>query len=286
MTMAATTREADRLSQMALWILYAFTAAALIGYSTFGVHPELMSDLPGAAGFYSYAFRFFSVSTIWIAFATLALFLTRSVGLKWIPAFAALYVISLGSELSGTITGLPFGEYHYSPLLAPMWMGHVPIVIPLSWFFMSVPSYALARSVLSDGATRGRIVLLASAILVSWDLSLDPAMSHATQYWIWGTSGSYYGMPWLNLVGWYVTGLALMAALAFLDADRWIALLPARWLAGFYFANLALPVGMNIASGLWGAVLAASAALGAAWLLARRLKNVDYGATTTLVSAR
>ena len=40
-----TNRAADRLSQMALWILYAFTAAALIGYSTFGVHPELMSEL-------------------------------------------------------------------------------------------------------------------------------------------------------------------------------------------------------------------------------------------------
>jgi hypothetical protein len=43
---------------------------------------------------------------------------------------------------------------------------------------------------------------------------------------------------------------------------------------------------MNIASGLWGAVLAASAALGAAWLLARRLKAVEYRAPTTLVSAR
>jgi uncharacterized membrane protein len=92
-------------------------------------------------------------------------------------------------------------------------------------------------------------------------------------------------MPWLNLVGWYVTGLALMATLAFLDADRWITLLPSRWIAGFYFANLALPVGMNIASGLWGAVLAAAAALAAAWLLARRLKSVEYRAATTLVSA-
>jgi len=281
-----TNRAADRLSQMALWILYAFTAAALIGYSTFGVHPELMSELPGAANFYSYAFRFFSVSTIWIAFATLALFLTRTVGIKWLPAFAALYAISLGSELSGTITGIPFGEYRYSPLLEPMWLGHVPIVIPLSWFFMSVPSYALARAVLPDsGRTRGQVVLLASAILVSWDLSLDPAMSHATQYWIWGTSGSYYGMPWLNLVGWYVTGLALMIALAALDADRWIAALPIRWLGGFYLANLALPVGMNIASGLWGAVLAAFAALAAAWFLARRLRASDLRTAATFVSA-
>ncbi|HEU4879737.1 MAG TPA: carotenoid biosynthesis protein [Gemmatimonadaceae bacterium] len=281
-----TNRAADRLSQMALWILYAFTAAALIGYATFGVHPGLMSELPGAAKFYSYAFRFFSVSTIWIAFATLALFLTRAVGIKWLPAFAALYAISLGSELSGTITGLPFGEYRYSPLLEPMWLGHVPIVIPLSWFFMSVPSYALARAVLPDsGRTRGQVVLLASAILVSWDLSLDPAMSYATQYWMWGTSGSYYGMPWLNLVGWYVTGLALMIALAALDADRWIAALPIRWLGGFYLANLALPVGMNIAAGLWGAVLAAFAALAAAWVLARRLRAADLRTAATLVSA-
>src|SRR5690606_21923264 len=101
--------------------------------------------------------------------------------------------------------------------------------------------------------------------------ALDPAMSRATVYWVWAEPGAYYGMPWLNLFGWYVTGLALMTALALLGAGRWMARLPLAWLAGFYGANLLLPLGMSAAAGLWGAVAATLAALSGAAVLARSL---------------
>jgi uncharacterized membrane protein len=260
-----------RVMDVALWVLYAFTAVTLLGYATFGVNPGLLVHVPQVAGLYGFAFRFFAVTHVWLSFLVLALALWLAAGWRWLPALAALYVISLVSELSGTVTGLPFGEYRYSSLLAPMWFGHVPIVIPLSWFFMAVPSYAFAHAVLPARDRRLARVFLASAVLLSWDLSLDPAMSYATPYWIWGSSGAYYGMPWLNLFGWYVTGLVLMAALALLSAEEWLRELPLRWLAGFYLVNLALPVGMNMAAGLWGAVAAAVAALLLTWLVARRL---------------
>ncbi len=256
-----------------LWVLFGFTALSLVGFSTFGLHPELLPRVPQVAGFYGPAFRFFAVGQIWVAGAVLALFLLRRAGLRWLPAFAVLYGISLGSELLGTGYGIPFGDYRYSALLEPMWLGRVPVVIPLSWFFMAVPSYALARLALPGRERLARRVLLASAVLLAWDLSLDPAMSHATSYWVWGAPGAYYGMPWLNLFGWYVTGLALMGALALLRSDGWIAALPFPWLAAFYGANLLLPLGMSAAAGLWGAVLATLAVLGAtvgiAWRLAR-----------------
>ncbi len=273
METAGTERASDRLSDWALFALAGFTAVTLLGYATFGVHPELLVAMPQGAGVYSRAFRFFAVGHVWLAWLVLAFFLSRRVGTRWVPAFLALYAISLSAELSGTVTGLPFGEYRYSPLLDPMWFGHVPIVIPLSWFFMAVPSYALARWALPAADRRWSRVFLASAVLVSWDLSLDPAMSFATKYWTWGSPGAYYGMPWLNLFGWYITGLALMAALALFRADRWIQLLPLRWLAGYYAANLMLSVGMNAAAGLWGAVGAALLALAAAWVLGRWLRG-------------
>jgi uncharacterized membrane protein len=263
----------ERLSRWALWLLYGFTGVTLLGYATFGVHPSLLARVPQVAGFYAFAFRFFAVTHVWMAFLVLALFLSLRVRWRWVPAFVALYLISLGSELAGTTTGLPFGEYHYTPLMDPMWFGHVPVVIPLSWFFMAVPSYALAMAVLPGAERRWARVLLASTVLVSWDLSLDPAMSYATRYWVWGSSGAYYGMPWLNLFGWYVTGLVLMGALALLRAESWIASLPLSWLTGFYLVNLALPVGMNMAAGLWGAVAAALVALAGAYLLGTRLSG-------------
>lgn len=262
---------AEPWSRVGLWALYGFTAFSLAGYASFGLHPELLASVPQVAGLYGFAFRFFAVGHVWLAGAVLALFLSRRVGLRWLPAFAVLYLISLSSELLGTGYGIPFGEYRYSELLAPMWLDRVPVVIPLSWFFMAVPSYALARLALPG---RGRVlgrVGLGSAILLAWDLSLDPAMSHATRYWIWGETGAYYGMPWLNLFGWYVTGLALMGALALLRADAWVAELPPRWLALFYLANLLLPLGMSAAAGLWGAVAATVGVLGITFWLATRL---------------
>ena len=263
--------ERGRWSDVALYALCAFTAVTVLGYATFGVNPELIAKVPGAASVYSQAFRFFALGNIWLAFLVFAVILTCRVGRRWLPSFLVLYSISLLSELSGTITGLPFGEYRYSEALDPMWLGHVPIVIPLSWFFMAVTSYGLARSVLGERNTRVFRVLIASALLVGWDLSLDPAMSFATHYWMWGSSGAYYGMPWLNLFGWYVTGLALMSALALLDSDRWIAWLSIRRLWIFYLANLALPLAMNALAGLWGAVISSVVAIGGILIIARRL---------------
>jgi uncharacterized membrane protein len=241
----------------------------VVGFATFGLNPVLVARFPEVAGFYGLSFRFFAQGQVWIAWGVLALFLTLHAGGRWVPAFCALYLLSLGSELLGTTAGVPFGEYRYTEALGIRWFGHVPVVIPLSWFFMALPSYALARAVLP--ARPGGRLLLASFLLLSWDLALDPAMSHATAYWEWASPGAYYGMPWLNLFGWYVTGLVLMAALAALRADAWIERLPLGWLAGFYGANLLLPVGMSAAAGLWGAVAATLLALGGAALLARAL---------------
>ncbi len=262
-----------RYPRAPLWLLYIFTGVALVGYASFGLNPSLLARFPQLAGFYAVSFNFFAQAQIWLAWLVLALFLARWAGRRWLAAFIVLYLVSLSSELLGTTVGIPFGEYHYTAALGPRWFGHVPIVIPLSWFFMALPSYAVARAAL-PGNTAGR-VLMASLILVSWDLALDPAMSRATAYWVWAEPGVYYGMPWLNLVGWYVTGLALMAALAVMRADGWIAELPLRWLVAFYGANLLLPLGMNLAAGLWGAVAATLAALAGAVLLARMAAGPD-----------
>lgn len=262
----------ERWSRAGLWALCAFTAFTLLGYASFGLHPALLTRVPPqVAGIYGIAFRLFAVGHVLIAGAVLFLFLFLYAGRRWLAAFAALYAISLSSELLGTSMGIPFGEYSYTPLLGTQWFSLVPVVIPLSWFFMALPSYALALRALPEAGQTARRVLLASLVLLSWDLALDPAMSYATKYWVWGETGPYYGMPLLNLLGWYVTGLLLMGALAALRSEAWIRDLPHRWLAGFYLANLALPLGMSVAAGLWGAVVGTLAALAASYGAARLL---------------
>ena len=237
---------------MGLILLYAFTVLSVVGFAVFGLHPERLAGLdPSAVQFYSISFRFFAVGQVILAGLVMFDFLRRHTGWKWVTAFVALYAISLTSELLGTTYGIPFGTYSYSAALAPMWLDRVPGGIPLSWFYMSLPSYAIATHMLRGRSSIPGKIGIASLILLAWDLALDPAMSSATKYWEWGETGPYYGMPMLNLLGWYVTGVVLMGALALLDRDAWIERLPVRWLIAFYGANLLLALGISAAAGLW-----------------------------------
>jgi putative membrane protein len=257
--------------------LMAFSVIAVVGYAVFGRDPSRVAQLsPAVARFYGVSFVFFAQAQIVLAGLVLAIHLFRKARWSWLAAFGVVYGISLGSELLGTAYGVPFGPYAYTDLLGAKWLGLVPVLIPLSWFFMAIPAYGLAERALkwsgehrSAGERRGSRrrgwparVLLGSLLLLAWDLSLDPAMSEVTRYWVWGERGPYYGMPLVNLVGWYVTGLALMAALEWLGARRWLGGVSTGWLMVFYAANLVLPLGMALAAGLWGAAVATAMVLG------------------------
>jgi uncharacterized membrane protein len=243
------------VERMAIWKVGLFSAAAVIGFGTFGVNPALLGHFPAASGFFALSFRLFSIGQILIAAGCLILLLVLRVRLRWVPAFVALYVISLSSELSGVAFGFPFGPYYYTPTLGARWFDLVPLVIPLSWFMMAIPSYYIAAMAVPHGGALSRIVL-GALILTAWDVALDPAMSFATVYWRWEVDGAYYGMPWVNLAGWLFTSALLMIALVLLRSESWIRELPARWMIAFYSINLLLPLGMAAAAGLGWAVIA------------------------------
>lgn len=259
----------ESIDRWLLALVYVVSALGLAGFVAFGLHAERLAAAPGAAAVYGRMMRWAPRAQILVAFASLAVFLTRQAGVRWVSALGTVYLVSLLSELAGTIVGLPFGPYRYTDGLGVKWLGHVPVLIPLSWFFMALPSYAIARWRFPRNIAAR--VVAGSLVLLSWDLALDPAMSLVTKYWVWGVDGPYYGMPILNLVGWYVTGVALMIALSVLRADRWIARLPLRWLVGFYGANLLLPIGMSVAAGLSGAVAATFTAMLLCWFMVGRL---------------
>lgn len=262
-----------RAERLLFWIVALFSAAAVVGFATFGMNPELLQRFPWSVPVYAVSYRLFSVGQIVVAGGALCLLLLLRVRLRWIGAFVAVYVISLASELSGTAFGFPFGPYYYTQLLGPRWFDLVPLVIPLSWFMMAIPALALALRVL-PGSGPLVWIPLGAVVLTLWDLALDPAMSYATPYWRWEVDGAYYGMPWINLWGWIFTSLLIMGALAFLRADRWVREVPFRWLALFYLVNLLLPLGMAAAAGLgWALVLTAvgyGATGGVVWLMRSR----------------
>jgi uncharacterized membrane protein len=114
-------------------------------------------------------------------------------------------------ERVGTATGIPFGRYGYTSALQPQ-VAHVPAIVPLAWFALGLPARETAHAALGARSTPVRRIVVGSAALTAWDLFLDPQMV-GEGYWRWAKRGVYRGIPLSNYVGWFVTGLGVMALL-------------------------------------------------------------------------
>lgn len=187
-------------------------------------NPELVANLPPIGmDIFTWSMAGGGVSYIVLGAMTLALYAYRTLGLGTMLAFMIPSVfLSLSSELLGTSTGFPFGHYQYLSGLGYKIAGLVPFTIPLSWFYMGLTCYLLARTGLkltmgSSWVRQLGALALGSVLLTAWDLVLDPAMSQAPfPFWQFQEVGEFFGMPYRNLVGWMGTGFVFMSVGAFL----------------------------------------------------------------------
>lgn len=150
--------------------------------------------------------------------AAVALYAYRTLGLgTWLGFMIPAVGLSLCSELLGTSTGFPFGDYRYLSGLGYKIAGLVPFTIPLSWFYLGCCAYLLARVGLESRTSLPRwaqlsgAIALGSLLLTSWDFVLDPAMSQTdVPFWVWEQVGPFFGMPYQNFAGWMGTGIVFM----------------------------------------------------------------------------
>jgi Predicted membrane protein len=147
--------------------------------------------------------------TVLLQAAAVFFVVTRAWGLR--PTAAALFVIALVTWLAeavGSRTGFPFGYYYYTDRLQPQLLG-VPLLIPLAWFMMLPPAWAVAQTVVGM-RSRAAFIAVSALALTAWDLFLDP-QKVAWGFWVWTDgssqvfSGGYFGVPWVNFLGWLVT---------------------------------------------------------------------------------
>jgi len=126
---------------------------------------------------------------------------------------AAFLVLCLGvsniMENTGVMTGFPFGRYHYTDVLGPK-LFLVPLLIGPAYFGTGYLSWVLATILLRTDRRRDApaIVLtplVATFIMVGWDVCLDPQSSTISGIWIWERGGSYFGVPVSNYLGWFLT---------------------------------------------------------------------------------
>lgn len=197
---------------------------------------------------------------------------------KTLIFFAVSCLLSLTSELIGTGTGWPFGNYSYTDYLGYKVLDRVPFTIPLSWFYLGLAAYMLGT--LLANRIGGRLtfwsLFFGVWLLTAWDLVLDPAMADPSllvKFWTWHESGPYFGMPIQNLVGWSVTGLLYMGISRMIWRQNMNAvdLAPTAWFPfAVYAANLIFAMFLSLGAGLWPpVVLALVAGMLPAWLAMR-----------------
>lgn len=118
-------------------------------------------------------------------------------------ALACVALVGFVVEAIGVRVGFPFGEYAYTRVLQPQLLG-VPIVMGFAWMALVASATDLARRL---RLTSWRAVFAAALWTTAFDLVIDPLAANHFGYWTWAHVGIYYGIPFTNFVGWFITGL-------------------------------------------------------------------------------
>ena len=116
-------------------------------------------------------------------------------------------------------TGFPFGHYFFTDLMGPK-IFDLPVLLVMAYLGIGYCSWVLAVLILGyrdkplSGTRVVALPLLASTIMVAWDLSMDPIWATLDRAWIWRDGGIYFGVPISNFVGWYLTAYLFNQAFA------------------------------------------------------------------------
>jgi putative membrane protein len=122
-------------------------------------------------------------------------------GVRVILLFAVL-CLAVGSvfESLGVLTGFPYGHYYFTDVMSPK-LFVVPVLLALAYWGMGYLSWTLAGLILGGmrrplvGARVVTLPLVASFVMVAWDLSMDPIWSTYVRAWIWRDGRAYFACP-------------------------------------------------------------------------------------------
>ncbi len=177
----------------------------------------------------------------------------------------SILALSWAAEVIGSRTGIPFGTYSYTDTLQPQIL-NVPLQIPLGWLMMLPPSWAVAQAISDRIKSRWEFpafVGLSALAMTAWDLFLDPMMV-TWEMWVWDNPGSYFGVPWINYLGW----LLVSALITILIRPGKLPVAPL--LIIYTTIWLLKSAGLGIFWGILGAAIVGSFLMGSITILAWR----------------
>ncbi len=140
-------------------------------------------------------------------------------------------------------TGFPFGHYVFTEVMGPKCLG-LPVLLVLAYLGIGYVSWVLSLLILrqqnshTDGTRRLTVPLLASAIMLAWDLAMEADWSTVDRAWLWRDGGVYFGVPVSNFLGWYLTAFLFYAAFAAYLRTRPVRIPSAR--PGFWQSAIAV----------------------------------------------
>jgi len=141
-------------------------------------------------------------------------------GAKGMSVFA-IFCLGFGTlaESASLRTGFPFGHYYFTDVMGPK-IFQLPLLLALAYLGIGYVSWVLALLILGDvdkpahGTRLLALPLLASLIMLAWDLSMEAVWSTIDRAWIWRDGGAYFGVPVGNFIGWFLTGYLYYLAFA------------------------------------------------------------------------
>ncbi len=121
--------------------------------------------------------------------------------------FIVIFIVSYTTEYLGVSTGKIFGDYYYNLLNNGPLVGGVPPLLMLTYFAITYSTYWVVRILLGDfkiikGQKIVWFALLGGLIATLTDLAADPVNSTVNKVYIWTKGGIFFGVPYLNFIGW------------------------------------------------------------------------------------
>lgn len=190
------------------------------------------------------------VSTIFtfLLFSPSALILVRWLGLKQgLLLLAVLALLAVGIEAAAIKTGFPYGHFFYNTKAGIMIGDLVPVSTPFAWIAIVLGSAAMAAKLVKKIWQQ---IIATVLIMICIDLLLDP-VAVTLGLWYWFKPGLYYGVPFINYVGW-VLSASIGSLVVFLFTHKRFAqdlYMPAG-LASSLYLSLLLWIGIAFWKGL------------------------------------
>jgi putative membrane protein len=162
-----------------------------------------------------------------------AYFALRHLGVRRTLVYSAIaIVVGIAAENGSVHWGFPYTQYGFDPSLRgkELFAFDVPLMVSLSYTFMSYFAFATARIIVSGPrSTRGRQPVLEyvlAVVLAVWNLWMIDPISRLGEHFFLGRlfrydgPGFWFGLPLGSQLGFALTSAVLIGVLTWLSHDE------------------------------------------------------------------